>query len=113
MFDEGELALSVGGGEVDEACVGEELVMDESAEVLVGGDEDPAGGGGQAGEFGVGGVGWEGVGGELVVALLVGPEGGCESGAAVDEEFHVGVVWAVSGAGPGRGRRWSGWDCGR
>ena len=44
--------LGVGAGQVDEACVWEELVMDESAEVLVGGDEDPAGGGGQVGELG-------------------------------------------------------------
>ena len=105
--------LGVGAGQVDEACVWEKLVMDESAEVLVGGDEDPAGGGGEVEELGVGGVGRECMGGECVVALLVEPEGCGESGAAVYEEFHVGVVWEVSGVGPGRGRRWSGWDCGR
>ena len=44
--------LGVGAGQVDEACVWEELVMDESAKVLVGGDEDPAGGGGQVEELG-------------------------------------------------------------
>ena len=54
--------LGVGAGQVDEACVWEELVMDESAEVLVGGDENPAGGGGGVGSRGC----WEGVYGRRV-----------------------------------------------
>ena len=68
--------------------------MDESAEVPVRGDEDAAGGGGELEEGGVGSTGWEVVCGESVVALPVEPAGSGESGASLDEEFHLvsGVV---------------------
>ena len=43
LLEEVYALVGVGIGEIDEAGVWEELVMGESAEVLIGGDEDPAG----------------------------------------------------------------------